>query len=618
MTIDRHAPATLAAGALPPSGQTISAWRPWSARGGTARLLFAAVLAVVAWIVAAPLLMLIYSSFTAEAGKLPFEASALTLANYVHLLADPKTYELLSVTAAFTVGSTAIGVSIAIVFAWLIERTDLWLRKVFFVAILIPMAIPNMIYAMAWIQLLNPNNGLLNVTLERMGLGFLQFDIYSLAGMIILQGITLASHGYLLIAVCFRTLDASWEEQSYIAGRRLWGTMLRVTLPMLKPALLAAALFFTIVAMETFDIPVTLGMTSRVHVISTQIYWSTRPETGQLPDYGTGSALSVLLVVIALGLIHLYQQQIRNARRFVTVTGRGYRQSRIALGKWRLPLFICTTAFVLLAVMAPLLMLVWRSLLRFYMYPSPQAFAQLSFNAYRSVFNDADAPAVLRNTAILALGSAAVVSILAAAIAWQVLRGPVSWVWRRGLNTLAFAPQAFPSIVIGLALIFTYLWVPIPIYSTIWILVLAMVTKYLAYSTGTMIAAQMQISGELEEASKIAGAGGSRTYWRIVVPLITPALAACFLWVMIHVVRELGLALMLYSLRSQVLSTKVWLLWENGRIADACATGILTVIALLVLLALPAVWRSFRRLALHLNAARGVPVASPLFMRGGS
>jgi iron(III) transport system permease protein len=581
-----------------------------------ARLLFATVLAMVAWIVAAPLVMLIYSGFTAEAGKLPFEATALTLANYAHLFADPKTYELLAVTAVFTVGSTAIGVSIAIVFAWLIERTDLWLRKVFFVAILIPMAIPNMIYAMAWIQLLNLNNGLLNVTLERMGLGFLQFDIFSLAGMIILQGITLASHGYLLIASCFRTLDASWEEQSYIAGRRLWGTMLRVTLPMLKPALLAAALFFTIVAMETFDIPVTLGMTSRVHVISTQIYWSTRPETGQLPDYGAGSALSVLLVVIALGLIHLYQQQIRNAERFVTVTGRGYRQSRIALGKWRAPLFVCATAFILLAVMAPLLMLVWRSLLRFYMYPSAQAVGQLSFNAYRAVFNDADAPAVLANTAILASASAALVSCLAAAIAWQILRGQVSRVWRRGLNTLAFAPQALPSIVIGLALIFTYLWVPIPIYGTIWILVVAMVTKYLAYSTGTMVAAQMQISGELEEASAIAGASGARTYWRIVLPLIAPALAACFLWVMIHVVRELGLALMLYSLRSQVLSTKVWLLWENGRIADACATGILTVCALLVLLALPAVWRLSRGLAVRVTSVRTAPLASPLVMRG--
>jgi iron(III) transport system permease protein len=614
MNIDMHAPGTAPAGASALSTDAIPAGRPSNDRGCRARLLFAAVVAIVAWIVAAPVLMLIYSGFTAEAGKLPFEASALSLANYLRLLGDPKTYELLAVTAVFTVGSTAIGVSVAIVFAWLIERTDLWLRKLFFVAILIPMAIPNMIYAMAWIQLLNPNNGFLNVTLERMGLGFLQFDIFSLAGMIVLQGVTLASHGYLLIAACFRTLDASWEEQSYIAGRRLWGTMLRITLPMLKPALLAAILFFTIVAMETFDIPVTLGMTSRVHVISTQIYWSTRPETGQLPDYGAGSALSVVLVVIALGLIHLYQRQIRNAERFVTVTGRGYRQSRIALGRWRFPLFGCATAFVLLAVMAPLLMLIWRSLLRFYMYPSAQAVAQLSFNAYRSMLNDADAPAVLANTAILALASAAAVSALAAAIAWQVLRGPVRPIWRRGLNTLAFMPQALPSIVIGLALIFTYLWVPIPIYGTVWILVLAMVTKYLAYSTGTVVAAQMQISGELDEASRIAGAGGVRTYWRIVLPLVAPALAACFLWVMIHVVRELGLALMLYSLRSQVLSTKVWLLWENGRVADACATGILTVCALLVLLALPSVWRWCRNLAVRL--ARVAPLVPPLVARG--
>jgi iron(III) transport system permease protein len=276
--------------------------------------LFLATIAVVAWIVAAPAVMLVYSSLTAGAGKLPFEAHELTLVNYLRVLTDANTYQLLWTTALFTIGSTTIGMSIAVPFAWLIERTDIWLRRLFFVAMLIPMAIPNMIYAMAWIQLLNPNNGLLNITLERVGLGFLQADIFAFGGMIALQGIMLASHGYLLIAVCFRTLDASWEEQSYIAGRGVWTTMARITLPVLKPALLAAALFFTIVAMETFDIPVTLGMTSRIHVISTQIYWSTRPETGQLPDYGLSSTLSVLLVLIALVLVHFYQRQTRNAK----------------------------------------------------------------------------------------------------------------------------------------------------------------------------------------------------------------------------------------------------------------------------------------------------------------
>jgi iron(III) transport system permease protein len=581
------------------------------------RAFFLATIAVVAWIVAAPAVMLVYSSFAAGAGKLPFEAHELTLANYLRVLTEANTYQLLWTTALFTIGSTTIGMSIAVLFAWLIERTDLWLRRLFFVAMLIPMAIPNMIYAMAWIQLLNLNNGLLNTTLERIGLGFLQADIFAFSGMIVLQGIMLASHGYLLIAVCFRTLDASWEEQSYVAGRGVWTTMVRITLPVLKPALLAAALFFTIVAMETFDIPVTLGMTSRIHVISTQIYWSTRPETGQLPDYGLSSTLSVLIALIALVLVHFYQRQTRNAKQFATITGRGHRRRRTTLGKWRLPVFVLAVVFVLLAVVAPLFMLIWRSLLRFYLYPSSSALNLVNLNAYRAIIDDPDAPAVLANTAILALGSAAAASALAAAVAWQVVRGRVTRTWRNGLSTLAFLPQSFPTIVIGLALIFIYLWLPIPIYGTIWIIMLAMITKYLSYSVGTMIAAQIQISSELEEASAIAGAGGWRTYRRIVAPLLAPALAACFLWVMIHVVRELGLALMLYSLKTQVLSTKIWLLWENGRVADACATGVFAVIALLILLALPSIWRWARRIVWPTSVASDIPLATTSLARGG-
>jgi iron(III) transport system permease protein len=583
----------------------------------TPRLLFLATIAVVAWIVAAPAVMLVYSSLTAGAGKLPFEAHELTLVNYLRVLTDANTYQLLWTTALFTIGSTTIGMSIAVLFAWLIERTDIWLRRLFFVAMLIPMAIPNMIYAMAWIQLLNPNNGLLNITLERVGLGFLQANIFAFGGMIALQGIMLASHGYLLIAVCFRTLDASWEEQSYIAGRGVWTTMARITLPVLKPALLAAALFFTIVAMETFDIPVTLGMTSRIHVISTQIYWSTRPETGQLPDYGLSSTLSVLLVLIALVLVHFYQRQTCNAKQFATITGRGHRLRRTTLGKWRLPVFLLAVVFLLLAVVAPLFMLIWRSLLRFYLYPSLSALNLVNLNAYRAIIDDPDAPAVLANIAILALGSAAVTSTLAAAVAWQVVRGRAKPAWRNRLSALAFLPQSFPTIVISLALIFVYLWLPIPSYGMIWIIMLAMITKYLSYSVGTMIAAQIQISSELEEASAIAGAGNWPTYRRIVAPLLAPALAACFLWLMIHVVRELGLALMLYSLKTQVLSTKIWLLWENGRVADACATGVLAVLALLILLALPSIWRWARRIVWPASAIRELPFAAPPLARGG-
>ena len=400
---------------------------------------------------------------------------------------------------------------------------------------------------------------------------------------------------YLLIAVAFRTFDANWEEQSFICGRGRLATLFSITLPMLKPALLAAALFFTVVSMETFDIPVTLGLTSHVQVVSTQIYWSTHPESGKLPDYGLASALAIFLVAIAFLMIHLYHRATRNAKAFVTITSRGYRPRRISLGGWRWPLFALAMIFIFFAVILPLFILVWRSMLRFYQYPSAASWNALNLNAYRNIFNDPDIPKVLWNTFNMSVLAAFATTVLAAATAWQVARGSVAKRWRERLNTLAFFPQSLPSIVVGLALIFIYLWLPIPVYGTLWIIGIAMVTRYLAYSVGTLVAAQMQISTELEEASRIAGAGRARTYARIVFPLVFPAMVAAFLWVLIHIVRELGLSLMLYTLQSQVLSTKIWLLWENGRVADACATGVMTVIALFLLLSLPAIFSAVRR-----------------------
>jgi iron(III) transport system permease protein len=406
--------------------------------------------------------------------------------------------------------------------------------------------------------------------------------------------------------VSFRTFDTSWEEQSFICGRGRFATLASVTLPMLKPALLAALIFFTVVAMETFDIPITLGLTSHVQVVSTQVYWSTHPESGRLPDYGFASALSIGLVLIAFVLIQLYHRTTRNAKRFVTITARGYRPRRIPLGAWRWPLFGLALIFVFVAVALPLFILTWRSLIRFYQYPSFAAFHLVNLNSYRSLLNDPDIPQVLGNTLYLALGAAAATTAIAAATAWQVVRGVATPKWRRRLNTLAFFPQSFPSVVVGLALIFIYLWLPIPVYGTLWIIGIAMLTKFLAYSVGSLIAAQMQISTELEEASQIAGAGRLRTYVQVIFPLVFPAMMATFLWVMIHAVRELGLALMLYTLQSQVLSTKIWLLWENGRVADACATGVLTVIFLLALFSLPSLYRGLRTLARAVTGRRSL------------
>jgi iron(III) transport system permease protein len=546
-------------------------------------------LAVAAYLAAVPLFVLIASSVNASGAHLPFETRTITFANYATVLGDLSTYRLLGNSAVFAGGSTVLGIAIAVFFSWLIERTDIPARRFLFIAILIPMAIPNMIYSTSWLQLLDTRTGLVQVTFERLGLPFPTVNVLSLGGMIFIQGIALASHAYLLVAAAFQTVDPTWEEQSAISGKGTFATLRRVTLPVLKPALLSVVIFFLMVCIETFDVPGMIGLSAGIQVLSTRIYWVTHPEGGQLPDYGVASALALILVLIAFALIQLYQAQLKRGRRYVTITARGFRPKRVALGPWRLPLLAAALALLFVMVALPLFMLVWRSLLHYYVYPSFAAFARVSLDAYRDLIDEPQVPAAVRNTAIMAAATAALTIAFSMLTAWLTVRAPIGAGWRRLLRTVALLPQGIPSVVIGVAFMITYLRVPVPIYGTVWIIALALSTKFIAYTTGTLSAAQMQVAGELEEAALIAGAGQFKTYRRIMMPLMAPALVNCTLWVLIHAIRELVIALTLYSPSSQVLSTQVWGLWQGGQMDDLCALGVILALVLAVLLVLPTV-----------------------------
>ncbi|HZT51852.1 MAG TPA: iron ABC transporter permease [Stellaceae bacterium] len=548
-----------------------------------------AALALAAYLAAVPLFVLIASSVNASGAHLPFETGVVTLANYAAVLGDPSTYRLLGNSAVFAIGSTVLGLAIAVFFSWLIERTDIPARRFLFVAVLIPMAIPNMIYTTSWLQLLDAHTGLVQVTFQQLGVPFPALDILSLGGMIFIQGIALASHAYLLIAAAFQTVDPTWEEQSAISGKGRFATLRRVTLPVLRPALLSVVIFFLMVCIETFDVPGMVGLSAGIQVLSTRIYWATHPEGGQLPDYGVASALALILVVIAFALIQLYQAQLKRGRRYVTITARGFRPKRVALGGWRLPLLLVALALLFVMVALPLFMLVWRSLLHYYVYPSLAALGLVGLDAYRDLIDEPQVPAAVANTAIMAAATAAFTVGFSMLAAWLTVRAPIGGGWRRLLRTIVLLPQAVPSVVIGVAFMITYLRVPVPIYGTVWIIALALATKFMAYTTGSLSAAQIQVAGELEEAALIAGAGQFKTYRRIMMPLMAPALLNCTLWVVIHAIRELVIALTLYSPSAQVLSTQVWGLWQGGQIDDLCALGVMLALLLAVLLTLPSI-----------------------------
>lgn len=549
---------------------------------------FGLTLLIVSYLVLVPLLTLLYASIKSTEDKLPFETTATTLANYALVFNSPATLPILLNTFLFTVGALAIGLPLAIVFAWLLERTVIpgrtWIANI----ILVPMTIPSLLSAIAWIQLLDPRIGLVNVAL-RGALGLSgdtgPLDIYSLGGMCFVQGLRLVPSAYLMIAASFRAMDPSLEEQSAMAGRGVAQTTLRVTFPLVRPALLAALIYFIIVVIESFDIPGLLGFTARVRVLSTAIYWATHSEVG-LPDYGLASALGTIILAMALVLMWIYHRLTAHQERFATITGKGYRPRQIDLRAWTLPAIVLCALYVVVAVLLPFLMLLWTSGQPFYAVPSMDSLGRMSLDGYRNIWSDASIVRALSNTMILALVVGVATLLLSILISWFVVRkGRESRSLAGFLATVSFLPQGVPSIVIGLALIFVYVRFPIPIYGTLWIIALAMTTRYLAFSSRATTSALIQVHGELEEASQMAGAPWLRTLRRITMPLLAPAMINVFFWVAVHAMQELSMALMLYNPNTVVVSTMIWSMWQNGRTADAAVLGVmLTLLSALLLL----------------------------------
>lgn len=550
-------------------------------------LAFGVTVAIVSYLVLVPLLMLLYASVKSTEDKLPFESSVTTLANYVAVFTSPSIVPIMWNTLLFTFGSLAVGLPLAIGFAWLLERTSIPGRRWISTAILVPMTIPSLLSAIAWIQLLDPRIGLVNVATRwlfglRGDTG--PFDIYSLFGMCFVQGLRLVPSAYLMIAASFRAMDPSLEEQSAMSGRDPLQTTLRITLPIMRPALLAALIYFIIVVIESFDIPGLLGFTARIRVLSTAIYWATHSEVG-LPDYGLASALGTLVLVVALGLMWFYHRFTAHQERFATITGKGYRPRQVDLRGWKVLALVICGFYILLAVLLPFLILLWTSVQPFYSVPSAESLARVSFESYWAVWRQSGVVRAAWNTLILALTTSVATILLSVLISWFVVRRKrESARLASYLSTVSFLPQGVPSIVIGLAFIFLYVRFPIPIYGTLWIIALAMTTRYLAYSSRATTSALMQVHGELEEASQMSGAPWLRTLRRVTMPLLAPAMINVFLWVAVHAMQELSMALMLYNPDTVVFSTVVWTMWQSGRSAEAAVLGVLLIIASALLL----------------------------------
>ncbi len=514
----------------------------------------------VLYMVAAPLAMLLFSSIRATGNTLPFEATTFTLANYVKVFSSGLTYRLLLNTLWYAAGSLTLGLTLGVTFSWLFERTNIPGRTLLLTLIMTTLAVPGIVDGMAWVMLANPNNGVVNVVLRQLfHLGSEgPLDIYGVPGMIVVTGFSMVPSMYIMISGLFARMDPSLEEAGAMSGARFGTIVRRVTVPLLMPGLVAAAIYFFVVVSESFEVPAVLGMSQRIFVFSTLIYETTHPNSG-LPDFGLASGYAMIQLLTSAGLIYLYGRATRNNARFGVVKGKGYRPRQVDLGPWRYVAFAAVLCYFALVTLTPFLVLLWTSFQPFFAVPSIAGLSHMSWSNYGKAFAIPGFRSSLSNTGLIGLFTVLTTLTLGSIVAWMAVRRPF-----RGSvipDRLSFLVVATPSIVLGLALMFVYLWIPLPIYGTIVIIAIALSTRYLPFIVRLLSATLIQIHRELEESAHVSGASWPVMMAKIVVPLVIPTLWRGMLWVTAHTVREATLAVMLLTTSNLTFGAVLWLAW---------------------------------------------------------
>jgi iron(III) transport system permease protein len=526
---------------------------PWTAMGAVI------VLAVV------PVVAVLITSFRPQ-NVLPLDPRlAFTLEYYPRVFANPSTYLLLWSTFKYALGSIAFSLPLALFFAWLINRTDLpgrgWLYSLMFV----PMVVPGFLVAIAWVQLAGPNAGALNDYLRDVfGLeGRGPLNIFSIWGMVFVTVISSVPSIWLLLLGLFRNMDPSLEDAAATAGANRLSIMRRVTLPLLRPGIVTVVILYMVFMVEFFEIPLILGLTAGYRVLSVQIYLdTTHADLQGLPLYGLAATYAMIALTVGVVLIALYLYAVRRQEKFAVVTGKGYRPAIVKLGKWKYPCLAIFGLYMFLDIVLPFFIIGWTSFQPFYRAPSLAGLKTFTLENYRLLLSGRGVTDMLSNTAIVSITSAFATMILATLISWLTVRRPSPLT--KAINALTFLPLAIPAPVIGLSLIVLYIRAPIPIYGTVWILIIAFTTRYLAYSTRLMHAAQLQIDKSLDEAAYVSGAGHLSSFLRINLRLLKPAFIDGWIWVFAHAIRDFTLPLYLASGASAVIANKVFRHYTTG------------------------------------------------------
>lgn len=538
----------------------------------------------VGYLAMTPLSFLIYGSF--QTGFLVGEGK-FTLENYVQAYTDREFYSLFTNSLIYAIGVSIVTFLMGTTLAWICERTNTPGRHIFAILAVTTYIIPGVLTTISWILLLSPRIGLFNTLLVNLlGLSEPPLNIYNYYGMIWTASAHLYPLNFLLMSAAFRSMDSSLEEAAATAGANHFDTFRHITLKIMRPAMISIMLILFIRGIESFEVPALIGRPARIFVFTTKIYEASQEFP---PALGlAGSYASILLLISVLGVL-LYQRLTRRAEAFTTITGKGYRPKVIDLGTWKYVVSAGCTLFIVITLVFPLLALLAISFSPYTTALTLDAFRHFTLKEYEFILSYPIITRAFRNSVILAFSSATVVMLLTSIIAWITVRTQIPGRW--ALDALTFIPIAIPGVIMGISIIFVYLTLPIPIYGTLWILLVAYITLYMPYGIRVSSASMIQIHKELEEASTASGASWRQTFFRVVIPLLLPGFLSGWIYIAIISLRELSASIFLVGPGTEVLSTVVFALWDAGNITAVAALGVLMTFFLIVIALIVERWQ---------------------------
>lgn len=533
------------------------------------------LLLVSALLIVPPLFLMVWTSVTPS--SLLQLGGDLSMSAYVDLASEDRFRQVLRNTGIFASLSLITSVLLGSAMAWIVARTDAPFKGLIYACVFLQFAVPGMIEVIGWIFLFGEGAGIINILLNRT-LGIGPFAVQSMGGMVFVQTLSIAPVIFLLLVGPFRTIDTSLEEAAQVSGATRMTVYRRITGPLLIPSILSVAILVIIRVIQAFEVPLFLGTPANIRVFTTEIFGELR--NSYIPNYARASAFGTILVGLLVGVLAIYYRVTRSSSKFATVRGKGYRPTPIPLGRLR-PYVGGGIVLLFVLYVAPVVAMVFRSFWRGFGRAEFNLVADFSLRNYQRLGTFPELWTGVRNSFVIGTSSATLAVLITCAAAWILIRTKIRG--RQLLDQMISLPIVIPGTVLGLAFLITYIRVPLPIYGTIWIFVLAYVANYSPYAMRYTHPALLQIGVELEESARVSGAKTPTIMRRVIAPLIVPALIGSWLYVFFHAFRDLSVAALIYTAGTPVVATQLLDMWTDGQTEVLSAYGaLISVVSIFV------------------------------------